>query len=44
MRKTYCWLQQQGRSIEQVRQSEDMLKLRQAKTSTRERLLKTVRK
>lgn len=44
MRKTYCCLKQQGRSIEQLRDSEDMVKLRQAKTSTKERLLKTVRK
>ena len=44
MRKTYCRLRDKKVSLGQLEQSEDMKKLRQAKSTTKERMAKTVRK
>lgn len=44
VRKTFCRYREKGVSAYDIEQMEDMLKLKNAKTSTRERLAKTLRK
>lgn len=44
MRRTYERYREKGMTAEDMNQLEDMVKLKNAKTSTRERLAKTIRK
>jgi len=44
VRKTFYRYREKGVSAYDIEQMEDMLKLKNAKTSTRERLAKTIRK
>lgn len=44
VRKTYYRYKEKAIAVSEIEQLEDMVKLKNAKTSTRERLAKTIRK
>jgi DNA/RNA endonuclease G (NUC1) len=44
VRKTYYRYKERAIAVSEIEQLEDMVKLKNAKTSTRERLAKTIRK